>query len=112
VPASIDEMVEQAVVRSIEAALKPYLVKLAEPEPLVYTVSQVAMVLQVSTDTVSRLVKRGVLPRVPHLDGKTLIPKSSVVELLTEAETQPRDRVANDRLGDIGRHIPRTRSSA
>jgi len=79
---SLDEIVEAAVTRSIEQLLQPYLVKLQAPEPLVYTVGQAADVLQVSTDTVGRLVKRGLLVRVPHLDGKLLIPKSAVEEFI------------------------------
>jgi hypothetical protein len=53
--------------------LGPYLAKLCAPEPAVYTVAHAAVVMQVSEDTISRLVKSGVLPRVPHLDGKILI---------------------------------------
>ena len=81
-PGSIDDRIAQAVVQSIEALLGPYLARLLEPEPIVYTVSQVAAMLQVSTDTVGRLVKRGVLPRVPHLDGKVLIPRVAVDRLV------------------------------
>ena len=84
-PTSIEELIGRVVTRSLEQLLKPYLVKLSKPEPLVYTVSQAAEVLQVSTDTIGRLVKRGVLDRVPHLDGKTLIPKVSVEQLVAGA---------------------------
>jgi excisionase family DNA binding protein len=47
-------------------------------------VAQAAVVLQVSEDTIARLVRRGVLARVPHLDGKVLIPRASVAELLSD----------------------------
>src|SRR4051794_21908708 len=60
-PTSVEELIEQAVARSIERLLEPYLVRLSKPEPLVYTVAQAAVVLQVSTDTIGRLVKRGIL---------------------------------------------------
>ena len=84
-PTSIEELIERAVTRAIQQLLEPYLVRLSKPEPLVYTVSQAAEVLQVSTDTIGRLVRRGVLDRVPHLDGKTLIPKLSVEQLVAGA---------------------------
>ena len=80
---SIEAMIEQAVVRAFEASLGPYVHRLAQPEPVVFTASQVASVLQVSEDTVWRLVKRGVLPRVPHVDGKLLIPKEAVKRLVS-----------------------------
>ncbi len=80
---SIEAMIEQAVVRAFEASLGPYVHRLAQPEPVVFTAAQVASVLQVSEDTVWRLVKRGVLPRVPHVDGKLLIPKEAVKRLVS-----------------------------
>lgn len=84
---SIEQLVEAAVTRAIEQLLEPYLHRLAEPEPLVYTVSQAAAILQVSPDTVSRLIRRGVLDRVPHVDGKQLIPKRSLEDLVAGADT-------------------------
>lgn len=86
---TIEEQIEDAVTRAIERLLGPYLHKLVQPEPAVYTVSQVAMVLQVSDDTVSRLVKRGVLPRIPHLGGKVLVPRAAVERLLAESDDHP-----------------------
>lgn len=85
---SIDEQIELLVTRSVEAVLAPYLGKLAQPEPLVYTVTQAAAALQVSNDTVGRLVRRGVLPRVPHLDGKLLIPRAAVQQLVINARSK------------------------
>jgi hypothetical protein len=52
-------------------------------------VGQVAVVLQVSDDTVARLVKRGAPPRVPHLDGKVLIPRAAVERLVGANGVQP-----------------------
>ncbi len=80
--ATIEDQIEAAVERALERVLGPYLAKLCEPEPAVYTVAQATVVMQVSEDTISRLVKRGVLPRVPHLDGKVLIPRGAVEKLV------------------------------
>lgn len=80
---TIEDQIEAAVERALQSVLAPYLARLDEPEPAVYTVAQAAVVMQVSEDTVSRLVKRRVLPRVPHLDGKMLIPRAAVEKLLT-----------------------------
>ena len=73
--------------RAVTELLEPYLVRLTKPEPLVYTVAQAATVLQVSPDTVSRLIRRGVLDRVPHIDGKQLIPRASLEELVAGSST-------------------------
>lgn len=81
--ATIEDQIEAAVERALQRMLGPYLAKLCAPEPAVYTVAHAAVVMQVSEDTVSRLVKRGVLPRVPHLDGKVLIPRAAVQKLVT-----------------------------
>ena len=72
---SIEEMIEAAVERAIRRSLGPYLHRLSACEPAVYTVAQSAQVLQVSEDTIGRMVRKGVLPRVPHVGGKVLIPK-------------------------------------
>jgi hypothetical protein len=79
-------MIEEAVRRGIEDVLRPYLFRLCQPEPMVFTAAQVATVLQVSEDTVWRLVKRGVLPRVPHVDGKLLIPREAIRRLVDDAD--------------------------
>lgn len=85
----IEARIEEAVVRAIEASLGPYVHRLAQPEPVVFTAAQVASVLQVSEDTVWRLVRRGVLPRVPHVDGKLLIPKEAVNRLISPPHPPP-----------------------
>ena len=86
VPAStIDEQIESAVERAIQRVLGPYLRKLSGPEPAVYTIAEAAVVIRVSEDTVSRLVKRGILPRLPHLDGKVLIPREAIERLLNDS---------------------------
>jgi excisionase family DNA binding protein len=78
----IERLLEEVVERAVERSLGPYLRRICEPEPAVYTVAQAAVVLQVSEDTIARLVRRGVLSRVPHVDGKVLIPRISVDELV------------------------------
>jgi excisionase family DNA binding protein len=79
---SIEVCIEDAVERAVERFLGPYLRRICEPEPAVYTVAQTAVVLQVSEDTIARLVRRGVLHRVPHVGGKVLIPRTAVDELV------------------------------
>jgi excisionase family DNA binding protein len=83
-PASgtIEALVEAAVERAINRVLEPHLRRLQACSPAVYTVSQAADVLQVSDDTIGRLVRKGLLPRVPHLDGKVLIPRQAVARLI------------------------------
>jgi excisionase family DNA binding protein len=81
-PGSIESLVEAAVERAITRTLEPHLRRLKPCSPEVYTVSQAAEVLQVSDETIGRLVRRGVLPRVPHLDGKVLIPRQAVATLI------------------------------
>jgi excisionase family DNA binding protein len=70
---SIETCIEDAVERAVERFLRPYLRRICEPEPAVYTVAQTAVVLQVSEDTIARLVRRGVLRRVPHVGGKVAL---------------------------------------
>jgi excisionase family DNA binding protein len=83
--ATIEYLILSAVERAVDRVIGPHMRKLSGPEPVVYTVAQAAVVLQVSQDTVSRLVKRGVLSRVPHLEGKVLIPRCSVAQLVESA---------------------------
>ena len=80
---SIEETIEAAVERAVERSLAKYLRASGDhPEPAVYTVSQAAQVLQVSHDTIWRMVKRGDLRRVPLLSGKTLIPRRAIDDML------------------------------
>ena len=88
---SIETCIEDAVERAVERLLRPYLRRICEPEPAVYTVAQTAVVLQVSEDTIARLVRRGVLHRVPHVGGKVLIPRAAVDELLAGVPSKVRD---------------------
>jgi excisionase family DNA binding protein len=75
---SVEELIEVAVERAIRRSLGPHLRHLRSPQPAVYTVAQSAEILQVSGDTIGRMVRRGVLPRVPHVGGKVLIPRRAL----------------------------------
>jgi excisionase family DNA binding protein len=81
---TIESLIEVAVERAVSRVLRPHLHRLQMCEPMVFTVAQTAEVLQLSEDTIGRLVRRGVLPRVPHLDGKVLIPRQAVVRLVAD----------------------------
>lgn len=90
---AIDLLIEEAVRRGIEDVLGPYLHRLCQPEPIVLTAGQAATVLQVSEDTVWRLVKRGVLPRVPYLEGKLLIPREAITRLVEDSAGRAGDDI-------------------
>jgi excisionase family DNA binding protein len=81
--ASIEILIEDAVERAVGRLLAPHLRRLRSVEPVVYTIVQASEALQVSEDTISRLVRRGVLPRVPHIDGKVLIPRRAIEALVS-----------------------------
>lgn len=86
-PTSVEALIEVAVERAVHRILGPYLHRLTACEPAVYTIVQAAQVLQVSDDTISRLVRRGILPRGPHVDGKVLIPRRAI-DLLIDNNAQ------------------------
>jgi excisionase family DNA binding protein len=79
---TIDEAIQAVVVAALHESLAPYLRRLADPEPLVYSVREAAHVLSTSTNTVRRLVDEGVLPIVPHMGQRVLIPRIAVVRLV------------------------------
>lgn len=83
---SVETLIEVAVERAIRRSLGPYLHRLSAHQAAVYTVAQGAAVLQVSEDTIGRMVRRGVLPRVPHVGGKVLIPKRALDRLIDSRE--------------------------
>jgi excisionase family DNA binding protein len=83
---SVENLIEVAVERAIRRSLGPYLHRLSAHPAAVYTVAQSAAVLQVSEDTIGRMVRRGVLPRVPHVGGKVLIPKRALDRLIDAPE--------------------------
>lgn len=82
---TIEEQIASAVEEAVQRVLGQYLRRLGNPEPLVYTVAQAAAVLQVSEDTVSRLIKRGLLERIPHLEGRVLVPKIALERIVNDA---------------------------
>ena len=75
-----------AVERAVLRVISPLLERRNTPAPIVYTVAQAADALQVSQDTISRMVRRGDLPRVPHVGGKVLIPRRALDQLVASAE--------------------------
>src|ERR1035437_5709773 len=83
----MEALIEAAVERAIGRSLGPHLHRLSVCEPAVYTVAQAAEVLQVSEDTVGRIVGRGLLPRVPHVGGKVLILRRALDRLIEQGET-------------------------
>jgi excisionase family DNA binding protein len=86
-PVSLDAAVEKAVAAALEKALGPYLRRLSDPEPLVYSVRQAAHVLATSTTTVRRLVEEGVLPIVPHMGQRIVIPRVAVANLVASGRS-------------------------
>jgi excisionase family DNA binding protein len=90
---SLDGAIQAVVVEAVREALAPYVRRLAEPEPLVYNVAEAAHVLSTSTNTVRRLIERGVLPVVPHMGHRVVVPRSAVLKLVESAEAvAPRER--------------------
>jgi excisionase family DNA binding protein len=85
---SIEETIERLVTTGVEKALGRYVRRLADPEPLVYTVPETAHVLRTSTNTIRRLVDDGVLPTVPHMGQRVLIPRSAVARLVESGESE------------------------
>ena len=82
----MEELIEAAVERAVLRVISPLLERRNTPAPIVYTVAQAADALQVSQDTISRMVRRGDLPRVPHVGGKVLIPRRALDQLVASAE--------------------------
>ena len=100
---SIEALIETAVERAVRRSFGPYLHRLSACEPAVYTVAQAAEVLQVSDDTIGRMVRRGVLPRVPHVGGKVLIPRRALDRLVDApglGQAAPADEAAGSAGGD------------
>jgi excisionase family DNA binding protein len=81
--------IQAVVVEAIQQSLAPYLRRLADPEPLVYSVREAAYVLSTSTNTVRRLVDEGVLPIVPHMGQRVIIPRKAVVRLVEAGAALP-----------------------
>jgi excisionase family DNA binding protein len=86
---SLEAAIEKVVSGAVERALAPYLRRLADPEPLVYSVPETAHVLRTSTTTVRRLIDEGVLPTVPHMGQRLVVPRQAVVRLVNAADVAP-----------------------
>lgn len=86
-PVSVDAAIAVSVRAAVEEALEPLRARLAEPEPLVWTVPQVARVLQVSTFTVAQMLDRGVLPELDDVGRRRLIPRVAVERLVAAASS-------------------------
>jgi len=84
---SLEDAIQEAVVVAVERALSPYLRRLAGPEPLVYSVPEAAKVLRTSTNTVRRLINEGILPTVPHMGQRVLVPRVAVQRLVEDERT-------------------------
>jgi excisionase family DNA binding protein len=63
--------------------------KRAMPEPLVYTIEETAAVLRISTKSVRRLIKRGLLTGSKAL-RKILIPRKQVEDFIKATCDQPK----------------------
>jgi len=101
---SLDAAIQAVVVEAVQQALAPYMRRLADPEPLVYSVRDAAHVLRTSTNTVRRLVDEGVLPIVPHMGQRIVIPRLAVVRLVEAGDWL--------QLGPASDASPRLRSAA
>lgn len=88
---SLDAAIEEAVVKAVQSALAPYLRRLADPEPLVYSVKEAAHVLGTSPTTIDRLIENGILRPVPHMGQRKLIPRSAVARLVESSEGRSTD---------------------
>lgn len=92
---SLEAAIENVVTAAIEKALAPYLRRLADPEPLVYSVREAAHVLATSPTTVRRLIDEGILPTVPYMGQRQVIPRRAVQRLVeSQASTDERSSTA------------------
>jgi len=79
---SLDVTIAEAVAAGVKKALAD-----VEFEPLVYTVPAAARALRVSPDTVRDLIADGLLPTVPHMGRRHLIPRRALVAFVESAIT-------------------------
>jgi len=76
--ATLEDLIRTEVRTAVDEALAPYTARLADPEPLTYTIPRAAVVIGTSPTTVRRLVGAGHLPLVPHMGERRLIPRLAV----------------------------------
>jgi excisionase family DNA binding protein len=94
---TLEAAIEKVVIAAIDKALAPYLRRLSDPEPLVYSVPEAAKVLSTSPNTIRRLIDQGILPTVPHMGQRVLVPRKAVGGLVNREEAdaatgRPQDR--------------------
>lgn len=82
---ALEDGIRAEVRAGVTEALAPVLRRLVEPECLTYTIPQAAIVIGVKDPTVRRLVDEGVLPLVPHMPGRRLIPRAAVEAFILQA---------------------------
>jgi len=82
---------DDAIAAAVEAGVDRALARRSEPvEPLVFTVPAAAKALCTSPKTVRRLIAAGVLPTVPHMGARVLVPRWAVVALV-ESSRSPQE---------------------
>ena len=79
---TLDDAIKRLVTEALDEVLAPIRARLADPEPLAWTVAQTARALSTSEPTIRRLIREGVLPTVPHMGARVLIPRWAVEELV------------------------------
>src|SRR4051812_46763800 len=92
---SIELEIAAAVTAALDAHLKPFARRLADPECLTYTVPQAAAVVGCSARKVEQWVAEGVLPRVPHL-AHIRIPRVAVEAFVLGADASAAVHAALD----------------
>jgi len=79
---TLEDVLSDVVAQAVEKAFAPYLRRLSDPEPLVYNVREAAAVLRTSETTIRNMIDTGVLPVVPHMGNRVVIPRKAVVHLV------------------------------
>ncbi len=75
---TVDDAIDAAVAAAVERHLRPILETLNRPAKLTYSVPEAAHAMGVGERVVWQWLRDGVLPRVPNLPGRTLIPRRAV----------------------------------
>jgi excisionase family DNA binding protein len=94
---NLNEAIRTEVRAAVHEVLDPFLPKLARPDCRTYTFGQAAQVIGCSDRHVAKLVNRGVLPLVPELGTRKLIPRVAVEQFVDGRETP-----ASFRSGGVG----------
>lgn len=84
---TLEELIAAAVSKAVGEYLAPYTARLADPEPLTYTIPQASVVIGTSPTTVRKLVADGHLPLVPHMGERRLIPRLAVEAFIHQVPT-------------------------